>query len=94
MTVVDWIDSGKSIEEPVKGCASEVAEAQGLQGADSFTKETSLFGSGGLFDSHGLVMLVVAIEQAVEAEYGVHITLADEKAMSQTRSPFTDPRII
>ena len=32
--------------------------------------------------------LIVAVEQAVEDELGVRVTLADEKAMSQRSSPF------
>jgi D-alanine--poly(phosphoribitol) ligase subunit 2 len=49
---------------------------------------TSLFGQEGLLDSVGLVTLVVAVEQAIEDAFGVSITLADEKAMSQRHSPY------
>lgn len=47
-----------------------------------------LFGREGVLDSLGLVSLVMAVEQALEDEMGVTLTLADEKAMSQRRSPF------
>ncbi len=50
--------------------------------------ETALFGTGGRFDSLGLVNLIVAIEQATEDEIGRSVVLADEKAMSQRSSPF------
>lgn len=43
--------------------------------------------SGGL-DSLGLVNLIVATEQIVEKEYGIEISLADEKAIRQGASPF------
>jgi D-alanine--poly(phosphoribitol) ligase subunit 2 len=50
--------------------------------------ETSLFGQEGILDSIGLVTLIVAVEQAIEDTFGVSISLADEKAMSQRHSPY------
>ncbi len=50
--------------------------------------DTVLFGRGGKLDSLGIVNLIVATEEAIEEEFGVTITLADEKAMSQKNSPF------
>ena len=50
--------------------------------------KTVLFGRDGNLDSLGLVNLLVAIEQNIEDEFDVSITIADEKAMSQKRSPF------
>jgi D-alanine--poly(phosphoribitol) ligase subunit 2 len=50
--------------------------------------ETSLFGQEGILDSLGLVTLVVSVEQAIEDEFGVSVSLADEKAMSQRNSPY------
>jgi acyl carrier protein len=47
-----------------------------------------LLGKSGALDSFGLVNLVVALEQRIEDEFGVSLTLADEKAMSYSRSPF------
>lgn len=49
---------------------------------------TVLFGDSGKLDSLGLVNLIVTTEQKVEEQFGVTITLADEKAMSQRNSPF------
>ena len=51
-------------------------------------QETVLFGEGGQLDSLGLVSLIVATERQVEETCGKTIALADEKAMSQNRSPF------
>lgn len=53
------------------------------QGADA-----PLFGKGGVLDSVALVTLIVAVEQAIEDEFDVALTIADEKAMSQKSSPF------
>jgi acyl carrier protein len=50
--------------------------------------ETILFGGGSSLDSLGLVNLIVAIEQNIEDKLDINITIADEKAMSQTSSPF------
>ena len=50
--------------------------------------DAPLFGRDGVLDSLGLVSFVVAVEQAIESELGVTLTVADEKAMSQKHSPF------
>ena len=50
--------------------------------------DISMFGSDGFLDSLGLVTLLVNIEQKIEASFNMTITIADEKAMSLSRSPF------
>lgn len=50
--------------------------------------ETRLFGGNSNLDSLGLINLIVAVEQNIEDEFDVTITLADERAMSQETSPF------
>ncbi|SVD97781.1 uncharacterized protein METZ01_LOCUS450635 [marine metagenome] len=52
------------------------------------TADHKIFGSEGLLDSMGLVNLVVTLEEQLQDEYCVAITLADERAMSQSESPF------
>lgn len=52
------------------------------------TPDTVLFGSGAKIDSLGLVNLVVATEQLINAKLGKAVTLASEKAFSQRKSPF------
>lgn len=51
-------------------------------------KDSILFAPGGVLDSVDFVSLILDIEQAVEDEIGKHISLADEKALSQKNSPF------
>lgn len=51
-----------------------------------------LIGPGGLLDSLGLVALVIAVENLIADTYGVRLTLADERALSQQRSPFRTVR--
>ena len=50
--------------------------------------DTVLFGKNGRLDSIALVNLIVAIEGEIEERFGIIITLADQKAMSQKNSPF------
>ncbi len=52
------------------------------------TEDTVLFGKEGVLDSMGLVTLIIAVEQAIEDKYDKAAGLADEKAMSQARSPY------
>ena len=56
------------------------------------TLDTNLFGSDGVFDSMGLVSLIVANEERIEEEFSIAITIADERAMSQSKSPFRTVR--
>lgn len=50
--------------------------------------EAVLFDRSGGLDSLGLVILIVAVEQKIDEEFGVTIMLADEKMMSQRNNPF------
>ncbi len=50
--------------------------------------ETVLFGKGGKIDSLGLVNLIVILESLIVDEFDRQISLADERAISQTHSPF------
>jgi len=47
-----------------------------------------LFGPRSIIDSLTLVSLLVDVEQRLNEELGVSIVIADERAMSQERSPF------
>ncbi len=72
----------------VQACTRELAEEEQFGLPDELGPETPLFGERGHLDSLGLVSLVVAVEEAIEDRLGVSISLADERAMSQARSPF------
>jgi acyl carrier protein len=50
---------------------------------------TALYGSASDLDSLGLINLVVAVEQQIEQDFHVAITLADDRALSQQTSPFS-----
>lgn len=69
---------------------SALAELLREQGSSSpVVAETVVFGGpGAALDSMGLVNLIADLEARVEAEFGVNLVLADDRAMSRTRSPF------
>ena len=52
------------------------------------SSELRLVGSLALLKSIQLVSLLVGIEQRLHERFGLDISLMDEQAMSQTRSPF------
>lgn len=54
--------------------------------------ETVLLGDKGKLDSLGTVSLITSVEQQIEEGFGVSITLADERALSQQDSPFKTVR--
>jgi hypothetical protein len=49
----------------------------------------AIFGDGSPLDSLGLVSLLIEIEDQLAAR-GLSVSLSDERAMSQKRSPFRD----
>jgi acyl carrier protein len=53
-----------------------------------FTEDTRLIGKKAVLDSLNLVSMIVDIEQRINDDYGFALTIADERAMSQERSPF------
>lgn len=50
---------------------------------------TSLYGSDGIFDSMHLVSFLAILEEKIEDELGIEISLTSEKAVSQRVSPFS-----
>lgn len=58
-------------------------------------ESTELFGTpGALFDSMGLVSLIAELEARVDERFGRAVILADDRAMSRSRSPFRTPATI
>jgi acyl carrier protein len=71
----------------VLGCLRTVLEEAGGDLA-GLGEETTLVGPGAAVDSIGMVSLIVDIEQRLELDHQVSVTLASERAMSQKSSPF------
>jgi len=78
----------KTIENIIINAVQEINERLPKEQQISKTSKKELFGKSGQLDSLGLVNLLVIIEQNIEDEFDVSITIADEKAMSQRYSPF------
>jgi hypothetical protein len=66
----------------------EVFVQSGMPALENVSEVTVLVGKDAVLDSLGVVSLIVEVEQRVEAEHSVSVTLANDKAMSQRNSPF------
>ena len=69
-----------------------IDEVNKLNKRYKLSKKTSapLIGSSSNLDSLGLVNLILNIEKNIEEKFSLSLVLADEKAMSQEKSPFKD----
>jgi len=76
----------KTIKKIIFEVVKDYFDTQGIN--DRINLNTPLFGRKSNLDSVGLVTVIVGIEENVEDEFGINIILADERAMSQQRSPF------
>ena len=65
--------------------SSDEARVVAINKAD---ENTRLFGGGGLLDSMGVVILLSDLEDKLDDEYDVMLSLASDSTMSKTRSPF------
>ena len=54
----------------------------------TLNESTRLIGRKGVLDSLGLVSAIVNIEQKLGDDFEILVTIADERAMSQEKSPF------
>ncbi len=70
----------------VLSCLREAMEQLGTTGETG--RDTVIVGQGAVLDSIGVVSLIVDIEQRLEMEHSISVTLASERAMSQRSSPF------
>jgi len=62
-------------------------EADALRGDPE--KDILLFGSGGIFDSMALVNFIADLEYNLSQELGYKVIIADDRAMSKYKSPFS-----
>ena len=75
---------------------SALREAVDQNGGDvaSVGEDTTIVGPDAVIDSIGVVSLVVDIEQRLEMDHQVSVTLASDRAMSQRSSPFRTPAVL
>lgn len=77
------------IEEIVLQSVRQANLARAADEQLDVSPDAPLFGPDSRLDSLGLVALIIDIEEALQ-ERGSDFILSDERAMSQTRSPFRD----
>ena len=73
--------------ELIQSTVQEVCDLEQIENPE-LGADVVLFGRQGFLDSAALVNVVVAVEEAIEDELDVSVTLADERAMSYKRNPF------
>lgn len=78
----------EKIEKIVHNCIYEIAKKNNIPELLNPNEETALYGFSGKLDSLSLVHLSVKIEEQLEEILELEISLVDDKAMSQSRSPF------
>ena len=78
----------QTVSEAIFAAIDEINETRPADQKLEKSPETHLFGRQGKLDSLGLVNFIVSLEQHIAQEFGVAITLANEKALSRDTSPF------
>ena len=79
---------GNQIKEIVFKSIKELNENLDEDQQLQLSTDTVLLGKDSNIDSITLVNLIVTIEESLEDNLNVSVTLADEKALSQKNSPF------
>jgi acyl carrier protein len=77
----------KTALDVVTGCLREAIEQSGHE-PGVVDENTVIVGKDAVIDSVGVVSLIVDIEQRLETDFDVSVTLANDKAMSARSSPF------
>lgn len=78
----------ESILDIILKSLKEITEFSNNNVSCELDQGSVIFGPGGLLDSMGLVTLITDLEEKLEDEFGVSLILADERAMSQKKTPF------
>ena len=67
---------------------NEVLSMNGDPIPADMSEETVIVGNNAVLDSLGVVSLIVEVEQRLELDHNISVTLANDRAMSQRNSPF------
>jgi acyl carrier protein len=76
------------IEAIIIECLQDLNDDIESESLENPNKDTKIFGEDGVLDSLALVSLISDLEEEIHDRFDKDVTLADEKAMSQRRSPF------
>ena len=85
------MNSDKAMEliiDSLKESVDDATEDSKRIAIDQASSDTRLFGGKGILDSMDVVILLTDIEDKLEEEYDITISLASDSMMSKTRSPF------
>ena len=81
------IDTKRMVLDGLAELLAELAQKSGSQ-VPTVDESTRLIGKKGILDSLGLVTLIVSIEQKLQDDHEIAVTIADERALSMEKSPF------
>ncbi len=85
------LNEDKSIEmiiESLKDLIDEDTEDEKKVTLLNASSDTRLFGGDGVLDSMDVVILLSDLEERLDEEYDIAISLASDSIMSKARSPF------
>ena len=77
-----------SVVEAINSAVDDLNEVLDSEERLDKSPDVALIGKDARVDSLGLVNLIVLVEEKIQQRFGVGITLVDERAMSQSKSPF------
>jgi len=80
--------AANEVEELIAASLRELRQDLALPGLDGIGPSTPLLGGGSDLDSMAVVHLIADLEGRLQARFGRNWILADERALSRTRSPF------
>jgi acyl carrier protein len=72
----------------VIACFQDILAELSITQPGRLDETTPLFGRGSALDSLGLVTMVVDLEGRLADQYGISVSIVDERAMSERHSPF------
>ena len=75
------------IEKYVQGKMKSFANENDIE-INELRDNTRLMGGTGLLDSMDLVRFIVELEEALDDDFSLEVSLTSEKAMSRNTSPF------
>jgi D-alanine--poly(phosphoribitol) ligase subunit 2 len=80
--------AGQPVVDAINSAVDDLNEILDADERLGKSPDEALIGQDAKLDSLGLVNLIVLVEEKIQQKFGVGITLVDERAMSQSRSPF------
>ena len=79
---------GQPVVDAINSAVDDLNEILDADERLGKSPDEALIGKDAKLDSLGLVNLIVLVEEKIQQKFGVGITLVDERAMSQSKSPF------